>query len=84
MQWILTQGCHSGLHHEHGGAGHHPGVVIVNVGVPALRGQTPPGLRLWISDAETLLAVLLVTEQNITLKMNSVGVRKPANIIELA
>ena len=35
----LTQSCDSRLHHEDGGAGHHPVVVVLRAGGPLLGGQ---------------------------------------------
>ena len=78
----LTQRSHSRLENKDGGAGHHPVVVILGAGAALLGGQRPAGLGVWVRHTERLHTVVSLTEDDVALQVDGVGVREPEHRVQ--
>ena len=78
----LTQSGDSRLQNKDGGAGHHPVVVVLGAGAPLLGRQRPAGLRVWVRHTERLHTVVSLTEDDVALEVDGVGVREPEHRVQ--
>ena len=85
LSWCveLTKCSHSGLHHKYGGAGHHPVVILLRPGGALLSGQGSAGLRVRVRHTERLPALVPLTEEDVALQVDRVGVREPEHRVQL-
>ena len=78
----LTQRGDSRLENKDGGAGHHPVVVILRAGASLLGRQRSAGLGVRVSHTERLHTVVSLTEDDVALQVDGVGVREPEHRVE--
>ena len=78
----LTQRGDSRLQNKDGGAGHHPVVVILRAGASLLGRKRSAGLGVWVSHTERLHTVVSLTEDDVALQVDGVGVREPEHRVE--
>ena len=78
----LTQRSHSRLENKDGGAGHHPVFVILGARTSLLGRQRSAGLGVGVCDTERLHTVVPLTEDDVALQVDGVGVREPEHRVE--
>ena len=78
----LTQRGDSRLQNKDGGAGHHPVVVILRAGASLLGRKRSAGLGVWVSHTERLHTVVSLTEDDVALQVDGVGVREPEHRVQ--
>ena len=78
----LTQRSHSRLENKDGGAGHHPVLVILGARTSLLGRQRSAGLRVGVCDTERLHTVVPLTEDDVALQVDGVGVWEPEHRVQ--
>ena len=78
----LTQRSDSRLENKDCGAGHHPVVVILGAGASLLGRQRSAGLRVRVRDTERLHTVVSLTEDDVALQVDGVGVWEPEHGVQ--
>ena len=78
----LTQRSHSRLENKDGGAGHHPVFVILGARASLLGRQRSAGLGVGVCDTERLHTVVPLTEDDVALQVDGVGVWEPEHGVQ--
>ena len=78
----LTQRGDSRLQNKDRGAGHHSVVVILGARASLLGRQRSAGLRVRVGDTERFHTLVSLTEDDVALQVDGVGVREPEHRVQ--